>query len=124
MEMPLVSIILPVYNAQSHLNRCLGSICAQQYEDLEIIVINSASILLNRTSLPSINFIKLFSVALYVSLVRNFPDCLRLAIFTCIKEDSVFLPEKDNLLLLTLVDSTIILVFKLILFFCKNLKPR
>ena len=43
MEMPLVSIILPVYNAQSHLNRCLGSICAQQYEDLEIIVINDGS---------------------------------------------------------------------------------
>lgn len=43
MEIPLVSIILPVYNAQSHLNRCLGSICAQQYEDLEIIVINDGS---------------------------------------------------------------------------------
>ena len=43
MEMPLVSIILPVYNAQSHLDRCLGSICAQQYEDLEIIVINDGS---------------------------------------------------------------------------------
>ena len=43
MEMPLVSIILPVYNAQSHLDRCLGSICAQQYENLEIIVINDGS---------------------------------------------------------------------------------
>ena len=43
MEMPLVSIILPVYNAQSHLDRCLGSICAQQYANLEIIVINDGS---------------------------------------------------------------------------------
>ena len=29
MEMPLVSIIVPVYNAQSHLSRCLESICGQ-----------------------------------------------------------------------------------------------
>ena len=43
MEMPLVSIILPVYNAQSHLIRCLGCICSQQYVDLEIIVINDGS---------------------------------------------------------------------------------
>ena len=54
MEMPLVSIILPVYNAQSHLNRCLGSICAQQYEDLEIIVINDGS---KDQSLPVLSLI-------------------------------------------------------------------
>ena len=43
MESPLVSIILPVYNAQSHLARCLGSICAQEYQNIEIIVINDGS---------------------------------------------------------------------------------
>ena len=43
MKQPLVSIILPVYNAQSHLARCLSSICAQTYQNLEIIVLNDGS---------------------------------------------------------------------------------
>ena len=43
MNQPLVSIILPVYNAQSHLARCLESICAQTYKNLEIIVLNDGS---------------------------------------------------------------------------------
>ena len=43
MEKPLVSIILPVYNAQSHLARCLESICGQTYRNLEIIVLNDGS---------------------------------------------------------------------------------
>ena len=34
MEMPLVSIIVPVYNAQSRLSRCLESICGQEYKNL------------------------------------------------------------------------------------------
>ena len=29
MDQPLVSIILPVYNAQNHLARCIGSILNQ-----------------------------------------------------------------------------------------------
>ena len=41
--MPLVSIIVPVYNAQSHLSRCLESICGQEYKNLELIVINDGS---------------------------------------------------------------------------------
>ena len=43
MEMPLVSIIVPVYNAQSRLSRCLESICGQEYKYLELIVINDGS---------------------------------------------------------------------------------
>lgn len=43
MEMPLVSIIVPVYNAQSHLSQRLESICGQEYKNLELIVINDGS---------------------------------------------------------------------------------
>ena len=43
MNQPLVSIILPVYNAQNHLARCVGSICAQTYRSLEIIILNDGS---------------------------------------------------------------------------------
>ncbi len=34
MDQPLVSIILPVYNAQNHLARCIGSILNQTHKTL------------------------------------------------------------------------------------------
>ena len=43
MNQPLVSIILPVYNAQNHLARCVESICAQTYRNIEIIILNDGS---------------------------------------------------------------------------------
>ena len=43
MNQSLVSIILPVYNAQNHLARCVGSICAQTYRNIEIIILNDGS---------------------------------------------------------------------------------
>ena len=43
MNQPLVSIILPGYNAQNHLARCVGSICAQTYRNIEIIILNDGS---------------------------------------------------------------------------------
>ena len=43
MNQPLVSIILPVYNAQNHLARCVGSICAQTYRNIEIIILIDGS---------------------------------------------------------------------------------
>ncbi len=43
MNQPLVSIILPVYNAQNHLARCVGSICSQTYRNIEIIILNDGS---------------------------------------------------------------------------------
>lgn len=43
MEQPLVSVIVPVYNASSHVARCLESIRKQTYKNLEIIVVNDGS---------------------------------------------------------------------------------
>lgn len=39
----LVSIIVPVYNAEKNLSRCLNSILQQSYQRLEIILINDGS---------------------------------------------------------------------------------
>jgi glycosyltransferase involved in cell wall biosynthesis len=39
----LVSVIVPVYNAEPYLEKCLTSICQQTLKDIEIIVINDGS---------------------------------------------------------------------------------
>jgi len=43
MNNPLVSIIVPVYNVQNSVARCLESICAQTWKNIEIILINDGS---------------------------------------------------------------------------------
>lgn len=40
---PLLSIIIPVYNAHNTLNRCLDSVINQDYQKLQIITINDGS---------------------------------------------------------------------------------
>ncbi|MGG7200407.1 glycosyltransferase family 2 protein [Clostridium butyricum] len=41
--MPKVSIIIPIYNAEKYLEKCLYSIINQTFKDIEIIIINDES---------------------------------------------------------------------------------
>jgi glycosyltransferase EpsH len=43
MNNDLISIIIPVYNAESHLSKCLNSIIHQSYQNLEIICVDDGS---------------------------------------------------------------------------------
>jgi glycosyltransferase involved in cell wall biosynthesis len=43
-KIPKISVIIPVYNAQDYLNRCLDSVCNQTLKDIEIICVNDCSI--------------------------------------------------------------------------------
>lgn len=41
--MNLISVIIPVYNAEKYINRCIKSVVHQSYSELEIIVVNDGS---------------------------------------------------------------------------------
>ena len=42
-QQPMISVIVPVYNVERYLERCLTSITAQSYRNLEILLINDGS---------------------------------------------------------------------------------
>lgn len=42
-SMPLISVIVPVYRVEKYLHRCVESILAQTYTNLEIILVNDGS---------------------------------------------------------------------------------
>lgn len=39
----LISVIVPVYNVEEHLEKCINSILAQTYDNLEIVIVNDGS---------------------------------------------------------------------------------
>lgn len=41
--MPKVSVIIPVYNVEAYLERCLDSVCNQTLKDIEIVCVNDCS---------------------------------------------------------------------------------
>lgn len=43
MNTPLISVIVPIYNVEQYLNRCLKSIVKQSYKKLEIILVDDGS---------------------------------------------------------------------------------
>ena len=44
MLQPLVSVVIPVYNVENYLDRCLESVVAQTYSNLDIILVDDGSL--------------------------------------------------------------------------------
>ena len=42
-ENDIISVIIPVYNEEAHLTRCLDSVLSQTYGNLEIITVDDGS---------------------------------------------------------------------------------
>ena len=40
---PLISVIVPIYNVEQYLPRCIDSILKQTYRDLEIILVDDGA---------------------------------------------------------------------------------
>ncbi len=43
MEKPLISVIVPIYNVEKYLRKCIDSILLQTYDELEIILVDDGS---------------------------------------------------------------------------------
>lgn len=42
-DKPLISVVVPIYNVEQYLKRCVDSIRCQTYSNLEIVLVNDGS---------------------------------------------------------------------------------
>ena len=43
MRDPMISVIVPIYNSEKYLDKCINSIRNQTYKNIEIILINDGT---------------------------------------------------------------------------------
>lgn len=63
-NLPLVSVIMPVYNSEKYLNEAIQSILNQTYENIELIIIDDCSTDFSKEIIKNINSEK-------INLIKN-----------------------------------------------------
>ena len=75
--MPKISVLIPVYNAEQYLNKCIQSVISQSLKNIEIIIINDGS---NDSSLEIIKSFKDERIKLFNKKNSGYGASLNLAI--------------------------------------------
>ncbi len=107
---PLVSIIIPVYNATAYVSACLESLLAQRYQNLEIICVNdgstddSAKILQNLSNVDS-------RITL-LSQSNQGPSCARNTGLSIASGEYVYFLDSDDKLDKTMVERCVAILEK------------
>ena len=42
-EQPIISVIVPIYNVEQYLSKCIDSILAQTFTDIEVLLVDDGS---------------------------------------------------------------------------------
>ena len=106
MNQTLISIIIPVCNAENQLRRCLDSIVNQTYSNLEIILVDDAS------SDGSYSILKEYSEKdERINIVRNLTNrgslYARVCCFEKIKGECVLMVDADDYMELTCIEKVV-----------------
>jgi glycosyltransferase involved in cell wall biosynthesis len=119
MNQTLISICIPVYNGEKHLNECLNSIINQTYRNLEILIVDDCS---SDTTIDICKIfqgndkrIKIICNEKNIGLVNNWNKCIELSNGEWIKfvfQDDYLLPDCIEKLFSVTEDSTELVVCK------------
>lgn len=72
---PLISIIIPVYNVEEFLGKCLDSVQNQQFKEFEVIIINDGSTDNSEKTIQK--FLKNFDKCVYINQKNQGPSAAR-----------------------------------------------
>lgn len=98
----LVSVIIPVYNVEKYLERCLNSVINQTYQNLEIIIINDGSTDSSQEIID--RFVKMDSrIKVYKQINKGLSEARNLGIFES-RGEYIFFTDSDDWLEIDAID--------------------
>lgn len=93
-DVPLISVIIPVYNVEKYLEKCLNSVINQRYTNLEIIVIDDGST--DRSGQISDNYAKIDDRIYVIHQINQGLSAARNAGIACSRGEFIFFLDSDD----------------------------
>lgn len=94
MEKKLVSVIVPVFNAEKYIERCLKSILEQTYENIELIIVNDGSTDSSKELCE--DFSKKYSNVTLINKTNGGVSSARNVALSIVNGDYVFFADSDD----------------------------